>query len=177
LGGTIDRKNRVQGRLGVTRSLGDFSLNPYVTHEPEIFGPFKFSNEPETKYDILILACDGLWDVVSDSKAVKIALGCSTAQEAAKKLKDKAYNLRSRDNISVLVVFFPGYSPGCYSTSASSDSSTSTTNTSDDGSESGSSGSGSGSDDNSDSDSSDSESGSGSGSGSGDSGDSSSDDS
>lgn len=98
----------------MTRSLGDFSLNPFVSCQPEVFGPIIFSDN-----DILILACDGLWDVLSDDKAVKIALSCATAQEAAKQLKDRAYNLRSRDNISVLVVFFPGYKPGIYQLSSS----------------------------------------------------------
>lgn len=132
MGGIVDRKNRVQGRLGVTRSLGDFALNPYVSYVPDIFGPINFSKGAESgaPCDLMIMACDGLWDVVSDEKAVKIALSCSTAHEAAKKLKERAYNLRSRDNISVLVIFFPDYTPGSYSVSPSTSSETDTSDTS-----------------------------------------------
>jgi len=97
-------------KLAVARSLGDFSLNPYVSAEPDIFGPF-FWKDPERNYNLLILACDGLWDVTSEDEAVLIAGSAENPRDAAVRLRDDAYDKRSRDNISVLVVWFPGFVP------------------------------------------------------------------
>lgn len=121
-------------------------------------------------YAFIIFACDGLWDVINDRKAVKVVKQSKTPKEAACALLDRAVKLRSRDNISVIVIFFPGYEPGTYSYSSSteseddeseyeSDSSSDSSSESD----SGSSGSGSGSESSSDSGSSESGSGSSSG--------------
>ena len=55
----------------------------------------------------LILACDGLWDVVSDQEAIDFVIRvCSrggTAILAAEKLRDESLGRGSRDNISVMV--------------------------------------------------------------------------
>lgn len=58
--------------------------------------------------EFLILACDGVWDVLSDQQAcdsVRSALEepHGTADEAARKLAGDAYKAGSEDNISVLV--------------------------------------------------------------------------
>jgi len=87
----------------VSRALGDFSYKPFITCEPDVFGPFSINDEA---YQLLILACDGLWDVVSDDDAVAIALESKNPEDAAVRLRDKAFNSKSKDNISVLVVFF-----------------------------------------------------------------------
>eukprot|EP01126_Amoeba_proteus_P061752 TRINITY_DN8319_c0_g1_i1.p1 TRINITY_DN8319_c0_g1~~TRINITY_DN8319_c0_g1_i1.p1 ORF type:complete len:368 (+),score=103.11 TRINITY_DN8319_c0_g1_i1:423-1526(+) len=152
-GGFLDNKLRLQGRLSVARALGDFDLVPYVSCEPEVFGPFEwctlesyqrlFSSKPteltspantttttnttttvnnvEMEYGFLILACDGLWDVVTDRKAVKIVKKCKTPMESATTLRDRASRLGSKDNISVVVIYFPSYRPGDYSASSSTE--------------------------------------------------------
>ena len=56
------------------------------------------------EHDVLILACDGLWDVVSDREAAIVALNTDDAGLAAKRLRDLAFARGSDDNISVLVV-------------------------------------------------------------------------
>jgi len=101
-------KNRVQGKLAVARAIGDYKLNPYVTETPDVFGPFNW-NDPE--YEFLILACDGLWDVMEEQKACDYVRRCRDPREAAVKLRDWAYDERSRDNISVVVIWFPGFVP------------------------------------------------------------------
>jgi serine/threonine protein phosphatase PrpC len=60
---------RVKGSLAVSRALGDFFLNPFVTGEPQIHGPIQIT--PDKKTYFLIMACDGLWDKVSDEEAVR----------------------------------------------------------------------------------------------------------
>jgi hypothetical protein len=60
LGHTIARVN---GILGVARAFGDFELEEYITCVPDVF---RLSRDTiEDKY--LVVACDGLWDVVEDS--------------------------------------------------------------------------------------------------------------
>jgi serine/threonine protein phosphatase PrpC len=57
---------RVNGILGVARALGDFSLEPYVTAVPDIF-----HTNIDTD-DYLVIACDGLWDVLQDAEVAQI---------------------------------------------------------------------------------------------------------
>ena len=72
--------------------------------------------EPETgsvqqsiKGDFLIIACDGLWDVVSNEEAVKIVNENMASKHSRKSiatiLRDIAYSRNNNDNISILVVF------------------------------------------------------------------------
>lgn len=92
---------RVQGDLAVSRSLGDVSLQPYVTSNP-------FINSTKLGEDVecLIMACDGLWDMMSDQLAVDIVLACPDPRLSATALRDRAFLSGSTDNISVLTIFF-----------------------------------------------------------------------
>jgi serine/threonine protein phosphatase PrpC len=65
--------------LAVSRALGDLILQPYVSAEPEI-KKIMVSN----KHKLLILACDGLWDVVGDQEAVTL---CATEDDPAQVYK------------------------------------------------------------------------------------------
>lgn len=47
---------RVNAQLAVSRSLGDFNLEPYVIPEPDVFGPISLN---PNQMPFLILACDG----------------------------------------------------------------------------------------------------------------------
>lgn len=94
--------SRVCSILGVARALGDTFLQPMVTYVPDVF------EVALGEYDVLILACDGLWDVVSDREAVIVAVSVPDAGEAARRLRDFAFARGSDDNISVLVVRLRG---------------------------------------------------------------------
>jgi len=95
--------NRVNGMLAVTRSLGDHTMKDFVIGEPDC----KYVTLTPTD-DVLILACDGLWDVISDEEACKMASSMikegKTPQEVAKELLRKALTEGSTDNISITVV-------------------------------------------------------------------------
>ena len=52
----------------------------------------------------MVVACDGLWDVISDEYAGIIVRNAKTAADAAVSLKNLAFALGSKDNISVIVV-------------------------------------------------------------------------
>uniref|UniRef100_A0A0D9V4W1 protein-serine/threonine phosphatase n=1 Tax=Leersia perrieri TaxID=77586 RepID=A0A0D9V4W1_9ORYZ len=59
---------RVSGILAMSRSIGDRYLKPFLTPRPEI------TVLPRAKDDdCLILASDGLWDVMSNEEACKVA--------------------------------------------------------------------------------------------------------
>jgi protein phosphatase PTC1 len=84
------RNRRVNGVLAVSRALGDGSLHPYVSAEPYV------SATPLEEGDtMLILACDGVWDVLSDQDAVDLLAGQTDPQAAAIMLRDKAFEKNS----------------------------------------------------------------------------------
>mmetsp|Transcript_39087 Transcript_39087/g.98507 ORF Transcript_39087/g.98507 Transcript_39087/m.98507 type:complete len:922 (+) Transcript_39087:221-2986(+) len=86
--------------LAVSRSLGDFYMSTSITPEPHCLSLNLRGDE-----DVLIIACDGIWDVLSDEEACHIALGEPDELRAALKLRDTAFALGSNDDLSVIVVF------------------------------------------------------------------------
>ena len=59
----------------------------------------------------LVLACDGIWDVMSNEEAAKYVLdtvhsGCEDIVELAKDIVDECLTRGSRDNMTALVVAF-----------------------------------------------------------------------
>ncbi|KAK3218035.1 hypothetical protein Dsin_012005 [Dipteronia sinensis] len=87
--------------LQVTRSIGDDDLKPAVTAEPEITETVL---SPEDEF--LVMASDGLWDVVSNEEAVNIIR--DTVKEpgmCSKRLATEAAERGSKDNITVIVIF------------------------------------------------------------------------
>lgn len=102
---------RVMGVLAMSRAIGDRSLRPYVIPDPEV------SIVPRTADDtLIILATDGLWDVISDQEACTLAMKCldraqqkgATEADAARLtatvLIRAAMDRGSRDNITVVVI-------------------------------------------------------------------------
>lgn len=90
--------------LAITRSLGDSEMKDFVSGRP-----FATSTALLPASDkVLLVACDGLWDVIGDQEACRLASdmvleqGMSSAQ-AAEALVDLALDRGSFDNISVIV--------------------------------------------------------------------------
>jgi len=96
---------RLNGVLAVTRSFGDIRFKHFVVPEPEIL---KHSLTGEE--DFLVLACDGLWDIMDAQEVGEFVREYRTSQGTtagiAKALVDEALELKSGDNVSVIVVFF-----------------------------------------------------------------------
>ncbi|KAK4435466.1 putative protein phosphatase 2C 8 [Sesamum alatum] len=102
---------RVQGVLATSRSLGDRYLKPYVSCKPEVTVVRRSESD-----DFLIIATDGLFDVVSNETACEVVKKClsgqirrgaseeTSASKAAATLAELAIAKGSRDNISVIVV-------------------------------------------------------------------------
>ncbi|KAJ4958132.1 hypothetical protein NE237_025243 [Protea cynaroides] len=92
---------RVGGVLAVSRAFGDRLLKQYVVADPEIQ-----EEVIDSSLEFLILASDGLWDVVTNEEAVSMIKSIDDPEEAAKRLMQEAYQRGSADNITCVVVRF-----------------------------------------------------------------------
>mmetsp|Transcript_103057 Transcript_103057/g.204586 ORF Transcript_103057/g.204586 Transcript_103057/m.204586 type:complete len:281 (-) Transcript_103057:65-907(-) len=114
--------DRVNGMLAMTRALGDHLLkmpilpNDVVSNVPDIT-----STDLSPQDTFVILACDGVWDVISDQQAVELVVesmreltpiarqlqaeGRSMAEILARMLVEEALANGSNDNISCIVIF------------------------------------------------------------------------
>lgn len=90
---------RVNGQLATSRGFGDRGFAKYITAEPDVR-----CHKVEAGDDFLVLATDGLWDVLSNEQAAAIVRSCETATGAARALTAEALRLGSLDNITALVV-------------------------------------------------------------------------
>jgi len=98
-----ERKQRVW--LAVSRAFGDLQLkepSELVSAEPEI------EVVPLEEDDLLVLlACDGIWDVMHDQEAIDVASEhWGNPQKAADAVVKAAYRKRSQDNLSVQCIMF-----------------------------------------------------------------------
>jgi len=90
---------RVEGILAVSRAIGDRLLKEYVIPDPEFVS---WTCSPDDKY--LIIATDGLWDVIDNDQVGRLALDCKNAQVAAELLTHQAFIQGTMDNVTVLVI-------------------------------------------------------------------------
>ncbi|PXF48885.1 Protein kinase and PP2C-like domain-containing protein [Gracilariopsis chorda] len=103
-GGSVSVSGRVMGCLMVSRSLGDRPFKRYISSTPDVVKHHLTNDD-----DFIILASDGLWDVVPiDEAAALVRSTVRVPDLAAKRLALKAVELGSDDNISVIVAFFGG---------------------------------------------------------------------
>ncbi|XWS15205.1 hypothetical protein CRYUN_Cryun35bG0074700 [Craigia yunnanensis] len=91
---------RVGGVLAVSRAFGNKLLKPYAVAEPEI------QEEEIDGVDFIIIASDGLWNVLSNKDAVALVQDITDAEAAARKLIKESYARGSSDNITCVVVRF-----------------------------------------------------------------------
>lgn len=105
---------RING-MSVSRSFGDLDNN-YISQVPDVFD-YNLSGEK-----FIIMACDGVWDVLNNQDAVDYVidkfnelklkkkslanLKSKSETNLAQKLGDYAIAKGSQDNISVSVIFF-----------------------------------------------------------------------
>lgn len=92
---------RVEGVLAVSRSFGNRYLKEFVIPYPEIR-----EDVLDADNTVLVLGSDGLWDVMTNQEAVKLACKHPDAETAARVLAAEAYLRGSQDNISVIVCHF-----------------------------------------------------------------------
>ena len=118
---------RVNGDLGVSRAFGDPEFKEPLQSSPQAYWSWpkghskKFTGslvvcEPDVcthnlspEDDFIILACDGLWDVLTPREAVEKVTGYFEEKgmdetKASRKLLNLATRLGSTDNISIIIV-------------------------------------------------------------------------
>ncbi|XP_047315139.1 probable protein phosphatase 2C 9 [Impatiens glandulifera] len=94
---------RVNGQLAVSRAFGDKNLKTHLRSDPDVT-----TADIDVEIDLLILASDGLWKVMSNQDAVDIAKKIKDPQKASKQLVAEALNRESKDDMSCIVIRF-GY--------------------------------------------------------------------
>jgi len=98
------------GDLSVSRAFGDLDNKPYISCIPDIFR-YRVSKKDQ----FMILACDGLWDVLDGQQVVNfIITSCYDSEETrinkktniARILAEYAIQKGSTDNITIIIIFF-----------------------------------------------------------------------
>eukprot|EP01118_Nematostelium_gracile_P009758 TRINITY_DN3295_c0_g1_i3.p1 TRINITY_DN3295_c0_g1~~TRINITY_DN3295_c0_g1_i3.p1 ORF type:complete len:184 (-),score=51.97 TRINITY_DN3295_c0_g1_i3:1-552(-) len=109
-GGYVDN-GRVQGSLEVSRAFGDIDLKwPHCCGTNDFVIARPFVNELDVEEgDVVILACDGLWDVMSYEEVIEFIVSCKnedkSPDETVKLLIQKALDEGTTDNITAIVVY------------------------------------------------------------------------
>jgi serine/threonine protein phosphatase PrpC len=102
-------KGRVLGVLAVTRSLGDHMLKDYVIAHPTVNERTLELNELTNSSNtptFLIIACDGLWDVMRDQEAVNLVQQYPGEKtRVAQYLVEEALRRGSTDNVTAIVAW------------------------------------------------------------------------
>ncbi|KAL7484138.1 hypothetical protein ACHAW6_009775 [Cyclotella cf. meneghiniana] len=109
---------RVDGDLAVSRSFGDFSYKSHercdatsqrVTVDPDII----VLTRDYEKDEYIVLACDGVWDRLTNRDCAALVRSCIDEGESdvgllCEEIIDTALEMDSRDNMTAAVVVFPG---------------------------------------------------------------------
>ena len=112
LGGNIIKDGNTYriNDLSVSRAFGDKESSKFVTHRPDMY-KYKITNKDK----FMVIACDGLWDVVSPQEVVNFVIkncyDCGMNRinhkiNIARKLAEFGIERESGDNITCIVVFF-----------------------------------------------------------------------
>ena len=108
--------NRVNGQLAVSRVFGDFEYKgtkgkdpkkQLITPEPEVYVQERQPNTDE----FVVLACDGIWDVMSNEDIVSFVADRMRVTDDLEKIcnlvLDTCLHKGSRDNMSMILIAFP----------------------------------------------------------------------
>ncbi|KAG7462648.1 hypothetical protein MATL_G00187010 [Megalops atlanticus] len=106
---------RVNGSLAVSRALGDYDYKcvdgkgpteQLVSPEPEVF---EIARAPEDEF--VVLACDGIWDVMSNEELCEFVRSrlevTDDLERVCNEVVDTCLHKGSRDNMSVVLVCLP----------------------------------------------------------------------
>lgn len=107
---------RVNGSLAVSRALGDFEYKnvdgkgpteQLVSPEPE----FYMKNRETETDEFLVLACDGVWDVMTNEDICSFISArmrvTDNLEQIANEVIDTCLHKGSRDNMSIIIIAFP----------------------------------------------------------------------
>ncbi|CAL5083220.1 unnamed protein product [Urochloa decumbens] len=93
---------RVDAQLAMSRAFGDGSIKEHISSDPDVC----IEDVGEGAAELVVLASDGLWKVMSNQEAVDEAgrEAGEDAREAAVRLVDEPVRRGSKDDISCIVV-------------------------------------------------------------------------
>lgn len=89
---------RING-MAVSRSFGDYE-NPYITYKPDII---KIKLKKTDNF--IVIACDGLWDVMNNFDVINFVKKNKAKSKMAKLLANEALKRGSTDNVSVIFIY------------------------------------------------------------------------
>ena len=110
-GGHITRESsknilRVEQRLAMTRVLGDFSLDKNIV--PSLPDIITYSRKSASSPLYVILACDGIWNIMSNEDVGKFVSERLAQQmkfhEITSQLLDHCLERKSRDNMNAFLI-------------------------------------------------------------------------
>mmetsp|Transcript_830 Transcript_830/g.1004 ORF Transcript_830/g.1004 Transcript_830/m.1004 type:complete len:440 (+) Transcript_830:61-1380(+) len=116
-GGFVKAK-RVDGDLAVSRGLGDFAFKSegeFSTHRQKVIPIPDIITCPRdtAKDEFIIIACDGIWDVISNSECSDMVQsildeGETNITMVCEEILDTCLERNSRDNMTLVMVCLPG---------------------------------------------------------------------
>ena len=98
-GGYI-KNGRIHGRLMVSRAFGDWEFKSYGV----ICTPHVTKIDINDNYKYVIMASDGIWDVLDDLDVYKMTLTAENSQKLCDKIIQEAIEKDSTDNLSCFVI-------------------------------------------------------------------------
>ncbi|KAF8700377.1 hypothetical protein HU200_034312 [Digitaria exilis] len=90
---------RVDAQLAMSRAFGDGSIKEHISSDPDVC-----IEDVGEGAELVVVASDGLWKVMSNQEAVEEARETRDARKAAVRLVDEAVRRGSQDDISCIVV-------------------------------------------------------------------------
>ncbi|KRY37073.1 Protein phosphatase 1B [Trichinella spiralis] len=112
--------DRVNGSLAVSRALGDYeyknvdglnACEQLVSPEPDLY-VIERTNDGDEQEQFLLLACDGVFDVMTNQELCDFILSrlrvSHNLEIICNEILDSCLSKDSRDNMSVVLVAFPG---------------------------------------------------------------------
>lgn len=94
---------RVENYLAVSRALGDYSIDKhFIPPSPDII---QYSKQSSISF--IVLACDGVWDVMSNEDValfIHQRLTNHSLTDIVQQLLDHCLQLQSTDNISIYII-------------------------------------------------------------------------
>ena len=101
---------RVNGSLSVSRAIGDAKEKKYIIGEADVA-----EIDLDGSEDFLVVACDGIWDVVNGSELIECVekhfRNGGSKNDTAKAIVEFARDEGSQDNLTAIVIFFQNYKP------------------------------------------------------------------
>ena len=93
---------RVMGALMLSRAFGDFEFKSFGVKCDPYFHQIQIDLNEKNQF--LIIACDGVWDVMDEDDIRQLIMFCNNSEELCKQIIKGSMKRGEWDNLSVFVV-------------------------------------------------------------------------